>query len=196
MTVKPNGTSRSIGSGSRMTARAGRSVAALVVSVGMLVGFTACGMDAQTLRPYTPSEGVNLDVGDNPDLDLVVHVRNLMIISKEPGSGVVSASMVTDGSDELTAVSGIPLKVDGTEGAPYAASLSSPVALKSRVQVVLTDLRQPISVRSPDLEAGLTTKITLSFRNAGDVTVQTTVVDGNVPQYASISPAASSSPSA
>jgi hypothetical protein len=179
-----------------MTARAGRSAAALVVLLGMLVGFTACGMDAQTLRPYTPSEGVNLDVGDNPDLDLVVHVRNLMVISKEPGSGVVSASMVTDGSDELTAVSGVPLKTDGTEGTPYTARVSSPVALKSRVQVVLTDLRQPISVQSPDLEAGLTTQITLSFRKAGEVTVLTTVVDGNVPQYASISPAPSSSPSA
>ena len=59
----------------------------------------ACGTDAQTLRPYTPAEGVNVDVGDPSDAQSVVHVRNLLIISKAPGSGVLSASLVTDGRD-------------------------------------------------------------------------------------------------
>ena len=62
-------------------------LAALLVSLGLLLPVGACGIDAQTLQPYTPAEGVNVDVGDPADARSVVHVRNLLIISKAPGSG-------------------------------------------------------------------------------------------------------------
>ena len=92
-------------------------MAAVLLAVGLLLGTAACGNDAQTLRPYTPAEGVNFDVGDEKDIKNVVHVRNLMIISKAPGSGVLSALMVTDGRDELTKVAGKAIRADGSEGA-------------------------------------------------------------------------------
>ena len=50
-------------------------------------------------QPYTPAEGINVDVGDPGDPKTVVHVRNLLIVSKAPGEGIVSASLVTDGRD-------------------------------------------------------------------------------------------------
>ena len=64
-----------------------RAAAALVLSVGLL-GAASCGMDVQTTRPYTPAEGVNVEVG-RP----AVQVRNLMILSREDGKGFLSATM-------------------------------------------------------------------------------------------------------
>lgn len=165
----------------------GRLVALLAV-LGLVLVVGACGNDAQTLRPYTPAEGVNIDVGNPSDVENVVHVRNLLIISKEAGSGVLSASLVTDGRDQLTGVTGYAIKSDGSQGAPLTVTLGNSVSIANRAQIVLTD-QAPIGVRSADLAPGLTASMTLTFANAGEVTVIVPVVDGNEPQYASISPA-------
>ena len=165
-----------------------RRLAGLLAALGLLLAVAACGTGAQTLRPYTPAEGVNLDVGDQYDLQSVVHVRNLLIISKEAGSGVLSATLVTDGRDQLTGVSGFAIKADGSQGAPLTVTLTNTVSIANRAQVVLTDQTR-IGVRSRDLLAGLTASLTLTFAKAGEATVIVPVVDGTQPQYATISPA-------
>jgi hypothetical protein len=173
--------------------RRGRAAAAAILTLGLLFTGAGCGLDAQTLKPYTPAEGVNVDVGNPADPAAVVHVRNLLVVSKTAGSGVVSASIVTSGRDQLTGLSGVPTKADGSPGAPFTATPTNTVSLANGLQVVLTDIATPLTVTSPDLAPGLTTSITLEFRNAGSATVNTTVADGNQPQYASISPAPASS---
>jgi hypothetical protein len=147
-----------------------------------------CGNDAQTLRPYTPAEGVNADVGDPYDLESVVHVRNLLIISRSPGSGILSASMVTNGRDQLRDVTGYAIKADGSRGADLDVKLTSTVSVANGALLVLTD-EGSIPVTSKDLAPGLTASMTLTFANAGAVTAIVPVVDGNLPEYASISPA-------
>jgi hypothetical protein len=164
-----------------------RGGASLLLVIGLLLVSGACGQDVQTNRPYTPAEGINIDVGDPANPDKVVHVRNLLIISWAPGEGVVSASIVTDDRDALTAVSGTPIKVDGTEGAPFTGTIPNTVSLANGLQVVLTD-QQPITVKSPDLMAGLDAEVTLAFQNAGEVTLRVPVVDGNKPPYAALKP--------
>jgi hypothetical protein len=164
-----------------------RALAALLLSLGLLLAGAACGNDYQTLRPYTPAEGVNVDVGDPADTRNQVHVRNLLIISKAPGEGIVSGSLLTDGRDQLSGITGVPIKADGSEGAPFTATLSNTVSMANGALVVLTD-GAPITVRSPDLAAGLTARLTLTFAKAGEVTVIVPVMDGNEPQYAAISP--------
>ena len=163
-------------------------MAAFLVVLGLVLAVGACGTDAQTLQPYTPAEGVNLDVGDSYDPESVVHVRNLLIISKEPGSGILSASLVTDGRDQLREITGFAIKSDGSQGAPIRVTLTNTVSIANRAQIVLTD-QTPISVTSADLAPGLTASLTLTFANAGEATVIVPVVDGNLPEYASISPA-------
>jgi hypothetical protein len=163
-----------------------RALAALLLSLGLLLT-AACGTDAQTLRPYTPGEGVNVDVGDPADVENQVYVRNLLIISSAPGVGIVSGSLVTDGRDQLSGISGVPIKADGSEGAPFTATLSNTVSIANGALVVLTE-GSPITVRSPDLLAGLTARMTLTFAKAGEVTVVVPVMDGTEPQYATISP--------
>ncbi|HLL63245.1 MAG TPA: hypothetical protein VK401_09360 [Propionibacteriaceae bacterium] len=174
-------------SGSARGVRA-RALAGFLAVLGLVLVVGACGTDAQTLKPYTPAEGVNFDVGDSYDPERVVHVRNLLIISKQPGSGILSASLVTDGRDQLTGISGFAIKPDGSQGAPLRVTLTNTVSIANRAQIVLTD-QTPISVTSADLAPGLTASMTLTFANAGEHTVIVPVVDGNEPEYQSISPA-------
>lgn len=175
-------------------ARTGRVRAALAASALLAVlPAAACGTDAQTLRPYTPTEGINFDVGDQTMPDSVVHVRNLLVLSRSPGTGIVSASLVTSGRDTLVSVTGVPIKSDSTEGTPYTAKLSGPVLLTNNAQVVLTDEQPLVTITGAEgLAAGLLTNITLQFGKAGSFTTQTTVVDGTLPPYSTITPSASS----
>jgi hypothetical protein len=149
-------------------------------------------MRVQTNQPYTPAEGVNVDVGETANPNKVVHVRNLSIISWAPGEGVVSGSIVTAGRDSLTGVSGTPIKADGSEGAPFTGTIPSTITVANGLQVVLTD-QPPIIVKSPDLKAGLDAIVTLQFENAGEVTTRAPIVDGNVDPYVSLKPSATPS---
>jgi len=169
-------------------ARGLRAGLAVLLSLGLLAVAAACGMDAQTLKPYTPGEGVNVDVGDAGNPNAVVHVRNLLIVSKAPGQGIVSASMVSGNRDQLTGITGVAIKADGTEGAPFTATITNTVSLANNLLVVLTN-GTPITVKSADIAPGLSATMTLTFQSAGEVTVKVPVMDGNEPQYATISPA-------
>jgi hypothetical protein len=169
-----------------------RAGGSLLLVIGLLFLAGACGFKVQTNQPYTPGEGVNLDVGDQGQPNKVVHVRNLMIISWAPGEGVVSGSIVTADRDSLTAVTGTPIKPDGSEGAPFTGTIPSTVSLANGVQVVLT-AQPPILVKSPDIMPGLDANITLQFENAGEVTARAPIVDGNEAQYVSLKPSATPS---
>ena len=88
---------------------------ATLLGLALLTLVSACGMNAQTLQPYTPAEGVNFNVGPPGES---VQVRNLMILSREDGVGYVSASMVAEERDALTAVAGHPFKARRDPRAP------------------------------------------------------------------------------
>ena len=165
-----------------------RGSGSLLLVIGLLLVSGACGFDVQTNRPYTPSEGVNVDVGDPATPNELVHVRNLAIISFAPGEGILSGSIVTEGRDALTTVSGTTIKVDGTEGTPFTATIPNTVSIANGAQVVLTDQPAPLTVQSPDLMAGLDAVVTLAFQDAGEVTLRLPVVDGNEGPYMSLKP--------
>ena len=164
-----------------------RVVAALLMVLAVSFA-TACGFEQQTLRPYTPAEGVSFDVGG----DRGVKVRNLMILSRVKGEGVLSATMVAGDRNQLTGISGKTIKSDGTDGAPLTATIPSPITLESGVAVVLTD-GPLVTVKSSDLQAGLLADVTLQFNPAGSATVRIPVVDANEGQYASVGPQATPS---
>ena len=172
--------------------RALRTGASWLIVVGLVFLACGCGRNVQTSQPYTPGEGVNVDVGDPANANQVVHVRNLTIITWAPGEGIVSGSIVTAGRDSLTAVSGAPIKADGSEGAPFTGTIPSTVTVANGVQVVLTD-QPPIIVKSPDIAAGLDAVVTLQFANAGEITTRAPIVDGNVGQYVPLKPSAAPS---
>ncbi|MET0692590.1 MAG: hypothetical protein ABWX96_14955 [Propionibacteriaceae bacterium] len=172
----------------RAVSRLSRLGAAVVFSLTLVLTVSACGMDVQTNQPYTPAEGVNFDVGD-------VHVRNLMILSKADGSGILSGSLVSVERDALVSVAGVPITVNGTDGTALKVTIPDPVALGNSVLVVLTQ-RPFITVDSDELVPGLTARLVLTFSSAGESTVIVPIVDGNQPDYATITPTPSASPSA
>jgi hypothetical protein len=179
----------------RWHARTGRARAVLAAAtLAAVLPAVGCGTGAQTLRPYTPSEGVNFDVGDQTVPDSVIHVRNLLIISRSAGTGIVSATMVTSGRDTLTGISGVPYRPDSSKGSAFTATLPGPLLLTNNAQVVLTDEQPLITISGASgLAAGLDADVTLQFGKAGSVTTRTTVVDGNLPPYTGITPSASPS---
>ena len=182
---------------SQSTGRGRRSLAAALAVLGLAVTGTACTNNYQTNRPYTPTDGINVDVGNPSSDNSVVHVRNLLIISQGAGQGLLSATMVTYNGDALTGVSGNAIKADGTPGAPITASLPQPVTLPPNTPVVLTT-GPIVKLQCPDLQAGLDATLTLQFQKAGEVTQRILVLDGSLPQYATVSPSPnpSQSPSA
>ncbi len=163
-----------------------RLTTALLLALGLIVAASACGMNAQTLKPYTPAEGVNASVGS-------VQIRNLMILSRAEGDGFLSASLVSGDRDALVGVSGSAIKVDGATGAAFKATLSNPVAIGNNDLVVLTN-RPPILIKSADLVPGLTANLTLQFSTAGELTLVVPVVDADQKEYATITPSPVPSP--
>lgn len=181
----------------RPVARAGRrgwrALVAATAGLGLVLAGAGCAEDNQyqTERAYTPVDGVNVDVGDLRDINTVVYVRDLLLLSRGEGAAIVSATVITDTEDALTGVTGRALRPDGTEGAAFTAALTTPVPITPRAPVVLTQSDPLVVVESPELRAGLSAQLTLQFRRAGQVTATVLVMDGNLPQYASITPAAS-----
>jgi len=162
-------------------------LSALLLCLGLVLGVAGCGMNVQTNKPYTPAEGVNLDAG-------AIKIRNLMILSREAGSGFLAASMVSSERDALTGVSGTAIKSDGSTGGAITSTLPSPVALGNGQLVILTQ-RPLITVTGTDLAPGLTAKLTLQFSTAGEVNLVVPVVNADQIDYATISPSPSATPS-
>ena len=194
MVWKPSRSNRAGHSGLRAGSRGQRlrTGGSLLLVLGLLFLAGACGRNVQTNQPYTPAAGISVDVGDPAQPNKVVHVRNLMIISWAPGEGVISGSIVTADRDSLTAVTGIPIKADGSEGAPFTGTIPSTVSLANGVLVVLT-AQPPISVKSPDIVPGLDAVLTLQFENAGQVTTRAPIVEGSDAEYVSLKPSATPS---
>ncbi len=164
-------------------ARATRTLVATLLSALLLL-VSACGMDAQTSQPYTPAEGVNADVGP---ANQAVQVRNLMILSREDGTGYLSASLIAQERDAMTGVAGYPFTLDQTQGTPFTVTLPNPVGLSENALVVLTD-RELIELKSPELVVGADAELTLTFSTAGELTIRVPVVDADQPDYATITP--------
>lgn len=172
----------------RVGRRAQRAAAALLLSAG-LIGLAGCGFDAQTSKPYTPADGTNADIGDGGTLK----IRNLVVISKVTGEGVVSATLVGNAEDQLNSVSVTPIKPDGSSGTAVTATPTAPLKLGGGSLTVLTNVAA-LSVKAPDLMAGLTATVTMDFSNAGPVTLRSPVVDGTIPPWSTVTPGASASP--
>jgi len=177
----------------RAGGRSARALAALLLSLGLVSLGTGCGFDAQLLKPYTPADGTQVDVG----ADGAVKIRNLVVISRsEAGPGIISATVVSSIPEQLTSLTVAPQKLDGTLGAPAEASLATPLRLEPGVLQVLTDRQPLITVESPELQAGAAATITMQFAESGEVVLNAPVVDGTIPPWSTISPSPTPSRSA
>lgn len=156
-----------------------RTLAAAVV-LGATLALSGCGLDAQTLQPYTPAHGVNVDNGP-------VKVRNLLVIADDAGRGVLSGSFAVSADDTLTSVSGNALGADGASAGSLTVT-GNPVPLKRTGLAVLTSVTSPIRLSSPALKPGLLAELQLSFASGLSQKVTVPVMSVTDPIYAPTAP--------
>jgi hypothetical protein len=167
----------------------GRSIRLIALVVGCLFALSACGFEVQTLRSYTPGDGVNIDVGLGPNgqpTEDTVKVRGLLIVAQPDGTAFLSAGLACDGSDELTEITGVALNPDGSAAGELTIEMPGPIEVADGELVELVE-QEPITV-SGELTPGLTAGLTLTFAQAGSKQVQVPIVDGAEPPYASVTP--------
>jgi len=153
-------------------------LAGLAASTLLLGG---CGFDAPTLQQYTPAHGVNVDQGD-------LSVRNLLVVASPDGTGIVSASLLSDTNDRLTAVSGRPLTQGDVPGAALDVTLAAPVTLPANELVTLTSPEPLVRVSSPDLAPGHSAELQLTFSSGARASARVPVMGFDDPIYATVSP--------
>ncbi len=151
---------------------------------------SACGAP-QTLIPYTPAAGVQNGpnaANPNPGDDRYVAVRNLLVLVTEKGSGFLSGSLVArNEAVSLRDVSGAPVVTGGALGTPLVVSGGTRLDIPANRIVVLTD--QPaILVKSPELVAGMTAEIVLTFDKGDAVRLKVPVYAASHPDFAGIKP--------
>lgn len=151
------------------------------------LGLSGCGMDVQTLQPYTPADGINVDVAG-------IKVRGALIVAGASGPGLLSVGIIAQNADALTGVSGEALSPDGKSGEPLTVTGPASIPLPAATLVPITD--KGIVVSSPALKAGLLARIVLSFQSGQKVAMTIPVLSRDEAPYRTLPPAggASSTP--
>lgn len=161
-----------------------RSIAATVVTVGVLFGASSCA-SPQTLQPYTQAEGVNYDA-PMAGQQVPLKVRNLMVVAKPGGQGFISGAVISTEANKLTGVEAQALDASGAPGAPIPPATAN-VEMKPNQLVVLTE-GSPIQLNSPDLKPGLTARLKLTFEKGAPAEVVVPIVDGEKEDYKTMEP--------
>lgn len=169
------------------TRRRRRAVSTFVAGVGASLLLTGCGFNMQTLQPYTPAHGVNVDLKADQN-NRQLKVRNLLVVADESGKGVLSASIVSPVADRLVKVEGAAHKSDNSVGAPLSVT-GGPVTLEPNRLAVLTDPEPVFTVTSSDLKPGLTVDLKLTFASGLEASAIAPVMSSEDPIYASVKPA-------
>ncbi|QLQ14875.1 MAG: hypothetical protein HZY73_03065 [Micropruina sp.] len=155
-----------------------RSVATAALIAGLTL--SGCGFDAQTLRPYNQSQGVNVD---GPQ----VKVRNLLIVADDSGKGVVSGTLVSSADDALAGVAGGAHQANGSDAGTLTVTATAlPLTLPAANAVVLTNPLPVVKVSSPGLKPGLTATLVLTLRSGARVSADVPVMSSADPVYAGI----------
>jgi hypothetical protein len=142
------------------------------MALGVAPALASCSLgtsnfDAQTNQPYTPAEGVNERSGG-------VDVLNALVVSDGGGrgrfiAGLVNNSDTTDDALEQVQGSGDTAGIEG--------SLATPIDIVRDGFVQLADSGvEPVMLDGRQIVPGRFVELTITFQQAGDVTIQLPVV--------------------
>lgn len=169
-------------------------ILAAAALAALVVGLSSCGVP-QTLQPYTPAEGVQLDVprqgAPANSTEIPLKVRNLLIIST-PGanSGFISGAIVApeDRADRLVSIEG---RTFDTQNQPSALiqPIQADIELPAGTMVVLTD-GPALQVSGATLQPGLVAELKLTFADSQEQLILVPIIDGNKEDYRSLNPSA------
>ncbi len=168
----------------RRTALRARTLGAAIV-LGAALALTGCGMDAQTLQPYTPAQGVNADDGG-------IKVRNLLVVADGHGNGLLSGALTATKADSLVKVSGTALKPNGSDAGALTFT-GGPVAVNASL-AVLSSSATPFRTNAATLVPGLTARLSLTYASGAQTTLVVPVVSSSNPIYTPLASAVTPSP--
>ena len=143
-----------------------RSFALTTAAVALATtGLSSCGFNYATNREYTPGVGIN-------DRDGVIDVLGAVIVSTEPGSGTLIASLSNNSLDEEASMTEATL----TEGEAPTPAEFEPILVKPGALVNLAEPAADITLTG-DLAAGDFVEIAIGFDNGETVEIEVPVVE-------------------
>lgn len=152
--------------------------------VAGLVALTVSGCSAvnqvTTNTPYALSDGVRTTLGP-------IVADNLLVVSSGKGEpGVVSGALTNNSTDPVQ----VTLTAAGQKtGSTLRVDAGGTVYLGTG-----TDVGEHVPVASVDAAPGQVVALTLAAPSAGTTTVQVPVLDGTLPQYATLVPTPTPTP--
>ncbi len=156
----------------RVNARLGRAIAAGVLCATAVFGVAGCQF--ASLTEYPPANGINATSNG-------VMVRNIVVVETAPGEGVLLGAIVTDNDESLGSLDGVTHTPTGDDASALQFTMPASLDLPRKTVVSLAD--KGITVTSPDLRAGLTVTVDLTFRDAGTISVTVPVMSSESAEY-------------
>ncbi len=150
-----------------------RALATTTLAATLLVGTAGCGvlLEPATLQSYSPSDGVNAEVGD-------VSVRNALLVANSSGDGALVMTFVNSG-DALVFVT---VELRG------ARNLSASVAAYPGITKVGIADDNPLVFTDVDVFAGTYADVYFQYGNFEGALVSVPVLDGTEVIYAPYAP--------
>jgi len=154
--------------------QARRRAAAAGAAVTLSIALAACGasFNAQTAKPYQPSEGTNADSGS-------IAVRNLLVLADEEGKGELHGAIVNRGQTDDTLVSIASAPAEGSGSTEESATVTfgdvRPMTLATGAVLSLPPATgQPFTVTGG--KPGDMIKVTITFAKAAPLTTDIPVL--------------------
>lgn len=161
-----------------------RPIVVGTVAAGVLLAGSACTRpnDFQTLHPYTPAEGTQVDITPadaDPDLTPVpIKLRNLMIVQTTDGENLLAGSVTSPVPASIVSIEGQSLDAAGDPTGKVTVDGS--MSVTKNKQAFFEE--KGFTVEGDSLEPGLLAELTITF-DQGSTTVKMPVVDGSKSAY-------------
>lgn len=150
-----------------------RALATTTLAAALLAGTAGCGvlLEPATLQSYSPSDGVNAEVGD-------VSVRNALLVANSSGDGALVMTFVNSG-DALVFVN---VELRG------ARNLSASVAAYPGITKVGIADDNPLVFTNAEVFAGTYAEVYFQYGNFEGALATVPVLDGTEVIYAPYAP--------
>ena len=144
--------------------------AALAATALLVLSGCAAGQSAQTSQPYNPSDGRNVNIPADAGFDdPYMAVRNALVVS-DGGAASITVTLVNNGleTDVLN---------EAKIGDQTAVFVGGPVEIAPDQKVAIGGGSERIAlVEAGGVEPGDWTELTLTFANAGSITLDVLVI--------------------
>ncbi|MFD1721392.1 hypothetical protein [Amnibacterium endophyticum] len=143
----------------------------------------------QTVRTYTPSDGINGQVGD-------VQIRNVLLLSSE-GDVATMLGVLSNTGDSPASVTLRYSTATGTETTRVSVPANGVLSLRPNVdaqaETQVTTRARSVRLTDVDLTPGALFPVGFSTGSADPVSLQVPVLDGSLPEYQPLVPTPSAS---